>query len=205
MSNISKLGLIVGIGTAILLHAAPSPARITWDLKPAGTGSYDWTLRQHWTFNRTGASGNYGPCNSDCNYHSLGESGDGGGGVVSWGGPGRAAPECLEVTTYPGAFTANPDTVIEVDVSGQGWQMVSDDFGGTWQSHARIWIEPVVTTMVFHLRVRAYSSSHNSEDFNVTITRRDLTKAQCTSDQTTIPWVQVTDSPSLTATLSSFH
>jgi hypothetical protein len=193
-----------GLGAALFLQASVSSAKITWNLKPTGMGDYDWTLRQHWNFNKTGGSGTYGPCtNNNCNYHSLGDFND--GADVSWGGPGKAAPECLEVTTYPGAFTSNPDTVIEVVDEGSNWQRISDDFGGTLQSHARIWIEPVNTTMTFHLRIRAYSSGHNTDDFDVTITRRDISKAACTSNQTTIPWVQITDSPQLTFTMSTFH
>lgn len=202
MLKILRMGVSTMVAAALLLQPTMSFAKITWNLKPVGTGSYDWTLRQHWRFNRTGASGNYGPCNGDCNYHSLGDFGD---ADVSWGGPGKAAPVCLEITTYPGAFTANPDTVIEMVDTSNDWQRISDDFGGTLLSHARIWIEPVTTTMTFHLRIRAYSSSHNSDDFDVTITRRDITKAQCTSDQTTIPWVQFTDSPQFTVTSSTFH
>jgi|GEM_PF-6481760 len=201
--RVIRLATHLGIAAAILLQAATSLAKITWDLKPTGTGNYDWRLRQHWRFPEAGASSDYAPtCSDNCNYHSLGSEND--GKDVTWGGPGRAAPECLEVATYPGAFTSNPDTMIETYDSGV-WRMVNDDFAGTWQSKARIWVEPVNTTMIFGLRVRAYSPSHNLDDFDITITRRDITKSQCTSGQTTIPWVQVTDSPALTVTLSSFH
>lgn len=203
MKKLCRLGLKLGMGAAVLTLAATSLAKITWDLKPSGLGNWDWTLKQHWTFNRLNGTGAYGSCNGNCSYHSLG--GDYSDPDVSWGGPGHAAPECLEVTTYPGAFTSNPDTVIEVLDANQVWQRINDDFGGTLQSHARIWIEPVLTTMTFHLRVRAYNSGHNSDDFYVGITRRDVSKATCTSGQSTIPWLQITDSPQLTYTLSTFH
>jgi len=215
-----KTILFLGVGTFSMLRPDSSDARITWDLQPPGTNAYDWTLRQNWTFNRQGASGSYGNCNGDCNYHSLGadsyvDCGDPDHSNcadpdVSWGGVGRgaaaAAPMCLEVTTLPGQYTSNPDTVIEVQDNSGNWLMISDDVGQTWQSHARIWIEAVTTTMAFHLRIRAYSSYHNLDEFVVAITRRDLNKSQCTSGQTAIPWVQITDSGQAPfVTLSSFH
>ena len=88
-----------------------------------------WTaLRQHWTFNRQGASGAYGPCYGDCNYHSIGA--DTGApqadSNVSWGGSGtEAAPECLEVTTYPGVYTSNPDTTV-IEGAGRFWNVAND-------------------------------------------------------------------------------
>jgi len=195
--------LRLGISAVVLMTAATSLAKVTWDLQPSGTGTYDWTLRQHWFFDEQGATDAYGggcTAMAPCSFHSLAN-------VVSWGGPGMAAPECLELTTYPGNpwDTPNPDTVIEVSDQNNAWQMVNDDYGGTWQSHARVWIEPIRTTMTAKLRVRAYSSAHNSDDFYVGITRRDLTKSQCTSGQSTIPWVQITDSPSFNVTLSTNH
>jgi hypothetical protein len=203
MLGIGKLGLMLGLGAAIFLQATASSAKITWDLKPAGTGSYDWSLLQHWTFNRTGAVGSYGGCNGDCNFHSLGVEGDGGNGDVTWGSAG-AADECFEITTLAGAWTSNPDTVIEVEDPGAGyaWQRISDDFGGTLLSHARVWIQSDAHTLTFRLRVRAYSSAHNSDDFNFKMVRRDISKASCTSNQTTIPWAQIT---STGVTLSAFH
>lgn len=196
MFGLGKLGITLGLSAAIFLQASVSSAKITWDLQPAGTGAWDWSLLQHWTFNRTGAVGSYGNCNGDCNYHSLGTEDDGEGGNVSW----AAADECLELTTMPGAWTANPDTVIEVQSSG-AWQMVSDDFGGTWQSHARIWIH-TNSTLTFRLRVRAYSSARNSDDFYIQTIRRDISQAACTSGQSTIPWAEINDSG---VTMSNFH
>jgi hypothetical protein len=200
MTRLFRLGLKLGLGAAMLTTAATSLAKITWDLKPSGTGAYDWTLRQHWTFDESGGTGVYGSCNGNCSYHSIGTN-------VAWveENGSKSAPECLELTTYPGRGTPNPDTVIEVLDTSNLWQRISDDYGGTLQSHARIWIQPVVTTMTFALRVRSYSSAHNGDEFYVGITRRDISKASCTSGQTTIPWVQITDSPARTITLSTFH
>ena len=118
-----------------------------------------------------------------------------------------AADECLEVTTHPGLHTPNPDTVIEV-YNGGYWQLINDDFGGTLQSHARIWISAPAATMEFALRVRAYGPYQNSDDFYVTITRRDISESQCTSGQSAIPWAQITQvggNPQAIVTLSSFH
>jgi len=215
MKRFLRLGVNLGMSAAVLLTAATSLARVTWNLKPAGMGDYDWTLKQHWEFNRTGASSSLGNCVQNCNYHSYGADEP----DVSWGtsdpnGNNRtAAPECLEIQTYAGIITANPDTVIDVKDQNGTWQLVNDDFGGGGSriSRARIWIDNLVTTMTFHMRIRAYSSVHNSDDFYVTTTRRDFganvatARAACTSGQTTIPWVQVTDSPTSTVTFSSFH
>lgn len=200
MLGIGRLGITLGLSAAILLQATVSSAKITWDLKPSGTGSYDWSLLQHMTFNRTGAVGSYGGCNGDCNFHSLGDYGDGEGGNISWA---RAADECFELTTKAGDWTANPDTVIEVSKSGSDWQMVSDDFGGTLASHARIWIESDGSVLTYQLRVRAYSSYSNAGDFYLQTVRRDISKKACTSDQTALPWAQISWSSDIT--LSSFH
>jgi hypothetical protein len=208
MSSIFKRSTMgLGIGGAVLLTVATSLARITWDLQPAGTGAYDWTLTQHWTFNVTGGGdSNLPSCsNHDCSYHPIGDNTYGGNTV--WGP--NAAPECLELTTWPGTLTTNPDTVIEVlDPATNSWKYISDDYGNTFQSHARVWFEAAGTASSF-LRVRAYSSYRNSDDFQITITRRDLTKAQCTNGQTAIPWVQIsqptTTPPTVVVTMSTFH
>jgi hypothetical protein len=194
-----------GIGATVLLTAAVLFADIRWDLQPAGTGAFDWTLTQHWRFNFTGGgNSNLPSCNNDCSYHPIGDNTY--GGNTFWGGS-HAAPECLELTTWPGTVTTNPDTVIEVlDPATNSWKYISDDYGGTHQSHARVWFEGAGTASSF-LRVRAYSSYDNSDDFKFTITRRDLTKAQCTSGQTAIPWVQISQPtpPTVVVTVSNFH
>jgi hypothetical protein len=199
MVSLFKRALGLGISAALLTAAGPSSAKITWNLQPSGTGAYDWTLRQHWTFNLPNGTNAYSCSSGNCSYHEIAP-------IVSWGGPGMAAPECLELVTYPGNSwgTPNPDTVIEVSDTSGNWQRISDDYGGTLQSHARIWIAPVTTTMTAFIRVSAYSSSHNSDDFYVGITRRALNQSDCTSGQSTIPWVQITDSPHLTVTVHAF-
>jgi hypothetical protein len=174
---------------AALLTAASASAKITWNLQPSGAGAYDWTLQQHWYFDTLG------PTQTDPSYHLLGE--DVGlpgneGGDVAW--PGFAG-ECLEITTLPGLYTSNPDTRIWVYSNNTAtWLSVNDDFGGTVQSHARIWIgaQPAgAGTLVFNIKVAAYGYWDNSQDFVNTITRRDITEAACTTNQTTIPWAQV--------------
>jgi hypothetical protein len=197
MSRVLRSIVGLGVSAIVVLTSGTLNARITWNLRPPGTNTYDWTLRQHWSYNRYGASAGYGGCSGDCYYHSLGSDEP----DVSWGG---AQPFCLEVTTYAGQYTPNPDTVIEVEISGNPWQLISDDFGGTLQSHARIWIQPVMTTMVVRLRVRPYGPWGNNDEFFVTITRRDLTKSQCTSGQS-LPWAQITDSPQYAVTLGNVN
>jgi hypothetical protein len=204
MSSVFRRSAIgLGIGAAVLLTAAVSLAEIRWDLQPPGTNAYDWTLTQHWRYMEGGAgNSNYGCSASDCSYHPIGESN------TFWGGaPNSGAPECLEVTTLPTTTTLNPDTVIEVyDSNANQWKYINDDFGGTYQSHARIWFEGSGTRSSL-VRVRAYSSSHNSDDFKITITRRDLTKAACTSGQSSIPWAQISEPtpPTFVLTMSTFH
>ncbi|HEV3057179.1 MAG TPA: hypothetical protein VGY48_02975 [Vicinamibacterales bacterium] len=222
MSRTFKLSTGLGVGAAVFLTTAISTANIQWD-QPSGTNPYDWTITQHWVYNRTVAQYNttYAPwaCTYGCMYHAIGD----GNGNTSWGGPGLAAPECLEIATHPTQTTTNPDTVIEVMGGDAQWQMVNDDFGGTLQSRARIWINASQATMEFGLRIRGYSTNQQFDDFLVTITRRDTsygnsqcapghcTTAQlesaCTSGQT-IPWAditQVSGAPSAVITLSNFH
>lgn len=209
----SIMGL--GIGAAVLLTAAVLFAEIRWDLQPAGTDAYSWTLTQHWRFNYTGLGTqamDHANCNnnpSTCTYHPIG--GDGGYSNTFWGtsGTSGAAAECLEVTTWPGTVTTNPDTVIEVlDPASNTWKYISDDYNDTYQSHARIWIEGTGTGSS-QLRIRPYSTADNADDFKVTITRRaDLNNnISCTSGQTDIPWVQISQltPPTVVVTVSSFH
>jgi hypothetical protein len=202
-----KASACLGIGAAVLLTATASSARITWDLQPGGTQPYDWTFTQHWLFNESSSvpdayTNGYCSSTNPCAFHGLGAgtAPDVDNLNTEWAGNptyGTAAPECLEVTTHPGLNTSNPDTVIEALDSSGTWQMVNDDMAsGVWQSHARIWLNSGGDTMEFGLRIRAYGYWENWEDFNVTITRRDVGTgnagmAACTTNQS-LPWVQFT-------------
>ena len=108
--------------------------------------------------------------------------------------------------------TANPDTRIWVRDDAYNWYSLNDDSGGTLQSKARIWLAfPVGVDGSFFAKVAPYRSFPEPgygdyEDFELIVTRRDLTESQCTTGQTTIPWAkfQGTSGPSTyTLTLSS--
>jgi hypothetical protein len=86
------------------------------------------------------------------------------------------------------------------------WYSLNDDFGGTLQSKARIWLAfPVGIDGSFFAKVAPFDPTEDLEDFELIVTRRDLTESQCTTGQTTIPWAKFkgTSGPSTyTLTLS---
>lgn len=164
---------VIGLGAAlcVALLASPSQAAITWDLKPPGTGDWDWRLM----------------------------------GVYQWYGEGTpasvdfqgilwkvAAAHCIEVSTQPGRFAPNPDTRIWVRTFEGEWVSLNDDWGGTWQSRARFWVayDGDDTDGQYFSQIRPYAEANRYEDFHLIVTRLDLTEAQCTTNQTSIPWAK---------------
>jgi hypothetical protein len=163
------MGVAAALGLTLL--TAPSEAAVTWNLKPSGTGNWDWTVR-----------GIY-------EWHDENDS-----FFVPWTlfygfMWSHAADHCIEVATGPGRFVANPDTRIWVKSWTAGtWQSVNDDFGGTLQSKARLWI---ALDGEYFVNIAPYNSSYETQDFELIATRRDLSEADCTTNQTTIPWVKI--------------
>jgi len=156
------------------LLEAPAQAAVTWDLKPSGAGDYDWTLGSyHW----------YQELNNNLGRNTFSLRG------ILWG---NSAAECLEYSTAPGRYYSNPDTRIWVwDGAANVYRSINDDFGGTLQSKARVWIALDASGGEYDVQVAPWSTDGNSDDFKLTVTRRDLTEAQCTTGQTTIPWAKV--------------
>jgi hypothetical protein len=157
-----------------LVCSLPAEAAITWNLQPPGTGGWDWTLSgENWTF--TNSDGPNTP-----SYKLW--------GGIAWA---PAAGECIEIATLQGSGTLNPDTRLWIYDHGT-YRSVNDDFGSTLQSKMRLWIGYTTGgSLEYYVKVAAYSSAHNSEDYGITTTRRDLSRAACTTGQTTIPWAAV--------------
>jgi hypothetical protein len=170
----------MGLGAAlsVALLAAPSEAAISWNLKPSGTGNWDWNVRGV--------------------YQWYDYQGEGLPFTLYYGFMWvNSADHCIEISTGPGRYFANPDTRIWV-TSGSGgtWQSVNDDFAGTLQSKARVWISyPTVNGTPdegeYFIKIAPYNSSYSSNDYELISTRRDLSEAACTTNQTTIPWVKI--------------
>jgi hypothetical protein len=181
----STMGPPLAVVVAASLATVPARAAITWDLQPAGTGEWDWNLGGfNLSFPLTD------PVTGLNFYEWAG---------ISWN---PAAAHCLEITTTPGYNTPNPDTRIWIYDHGT-YRSINDDFGGTYQSKARLWIGRTGSSLEWYIHIQAYSAYHNSEDFHFSITRRDLTQAACTTGQTTIPWASIVGANSeYTVTLS---
>jgi hypothetical protein len=116
---------------------------------------------------------------------------------------GQQGTLCLEFVTTPGFTTTNPDTRLFVNDHGTQ-RSINDDFGGTLQSKGRLFINRTSSSSLDWVGyVGAYSSGHNSEDFNIQVTRLDISEAACTTGQNTIPWAKIVGSDaSNTVTLS---
>jgi len=185
MKKSLRLGFCAAI--ASLAIASPSWAIIELDTgAPMGTNG--WILNSH--------------------VH-LTEDGDGltnslGGTMINFQGiTGQQGTLCIELVTSPGFSTSNPDTRIFVnDHSTQ--RSINDDFGGTLQSKARLFINRTSSSSLDWVGyIGAFSSSHNSEDFRLTVSRLDISESACTTGQSTIPWAKIVgNSSSFTVTLS---
>jgi hypothetical protein len=171
---------------AALLSASPGNAALTWNLAPSGTGAWDWTFTPQGFFYYSSpveATGGTGQTVQTLQWTSF-----------PWS---PAAPECIELSTAPGLETPNPDTRIWIAGTAtnptghtciDGNCSINDDFGGTLQSKARIWLPGSAVGQTVEIFIEPYSPSGDTDSFNLIVTRRDLTQVQCTTGQTTIPW-----------------
>jgi|SRR5882724_4673570 len=184
-----RVNVALSAFAALLLVASSGHAAITWNLQPPGTGAWDWTLSgENWTYNITD------PVTGIASALWSG---------IAWG---PAAGHCIELATLPGSGTQNPDTRIWIQQGASGvWKSINDDFGGTLQSKARLWVSMTskVGSLEYYLKIAAYAAPENTQDFALTETRRDLSQAACTTGQTTIPWASIVGNGSVfTLTLS---
>lgn len=182
MKKHMRLGICASLASLAL--SSPAWAVIEWDLGAGVGGNFDWMyqsspLHLNEDFSTSNSLGGH--------LFQL-------QGIMS-----TPSPHCIELET-----TGNSDTRIFVnDHSTQ--RSVNDDFGGTLQSKARIWLsQSPGGTLDWVGYVGAYSSSHNSEVFQLKFTRRDISEAACTTGQSTIPWAKIVgNTASYTVTLSS--
>jgi hypothetical protein len=183
---IRRMAIGSGVLLSMALLTAPSDAAVSWNLKPSGTGNWDWNLKgvyqiyDYWDPNTSLPFTLY--------YGFMWHD---------------AADHCIEISTGPGRFVANPDTRIWVgDGSGSVWS-VNDDFGGTLLSKARLWIQYTGATNEgpYNVWIKPYNSNYSFDDYELITTRRDLSEAACTTNQTTIPWVKIIGNGNLPSTL----
>ncbi|HKP95808.1 MAG TPA: hypothetical protein VJ385_08635 [Fibrobacteria bacterium] len=106
-------------------------------------------------------------------------------------GPGRG--NCFELATLRGPSNNDADTEIHVLKDDGKWARLSDDTPGSHLSKARILLsDNIFTTQTpppgtgqspTKIRISAYDTGHNSEDFAVGLTYvGNLSEAQCTGD-----------------------
>lgn len=170
---LAGMGILIGV----VLLAPPSQAAISWNLKPSGTGDWDWNLRGLPRF-----------------YDAVDDTGHGFtmlNGILWNRQGGNTAPYCMEVSTGPGRYFSNPDTRIWVLDQGGTAFSVNDDYAGTLQSRARLWISFPVGGGFYNARVASWSTAGSGDDFELILTRRDLSESACTTAQTSIPWAKI--------------
>jgi hypothetical protein len=172
---LKKIGIKVAAVLSITTLAMNALALQEWYLKPPGTGNWDWTYI------------------TEVNYaqKSDGTNASGGKYLQFQGQLMSTNGHCLELETTPGA-TANPDTRIWVS-DGSNILSVNDDYNGTLQSKARFWIVNTNVVLDYVIQVAAFSSAHNSADFRLKVTRRDITEAACTTNSG-LPWAKMSGS-----------
>jgi hypothetical protein len=68
------------------------------------------------------------------------------------------------------------------------FQSLNDDYNGTRFSRGRVYVKG--PTAIF-LYIAAYNSSHNKDDFDLRVSRLNLSESACTHGQSTVPWVKV--------------
>lgn len=163
-------GMVLGVslGLCVLASASPSRASLTWDLKPTGTGDWDWKLG--------GINGQY---DSGVSFDMKG---------LLWS---YAAGHCFEIATGPGAFSPNPDTRIWMKKEDGTWISINDDYNGTLQSKARFWVSYEHMQQwegYFFTEIRPYSSSGAYDDFSLSVTRLDVSENTCTTGNNGLPW-----------------
>jgi hypothetical protein len=166
LTALSSAGIILITGNAFA-------ALQQWNLKPPGTGSFDWT---HYTEHDFALS----------SYSTV-------GGIKYFQLQGQNAStngHCIELETTSAGSEA--DTRIWL-FDGTNYRSVNDDFGGTHLSKARFWMLGSAASLDYIIHVRAYSSgaAYDSIKFNLVMTRRDISEAACTTGQTTIPWAKM--------------
>lgn len=182
--------ILVGMGVlfGFTLLASPSQAAISWNLKPSGTGDWDWNLRGVYQWYDSAEDGQV-----FTNFM----------GIMWVRQQGTVTPHCIEVSTGPGRFVSNPDTRIWVKSYDTGaWFSVNDDFGGTLQSKARLWIS-FPTGGQYFAKVAPWSNANGQyDDYELVLTRRDLSESACTTGQTSIPWAKFKQTSGFAYTLT---
>jgi len=163
-----KLAAVLSVGAM----ATNAFALQEWYLKPSGTGNWDWSYITENDFAMT-SDGTDGNGNKYLQFQGISTSPNG---------------HCLELETTP-RNTANPDTRIWV-YDGSNYVSVNDDYNGTLQSKARFWIS-TTGALDYVIHVRAYNSNHNSMDFRLKVTRRDISESACTTSSG-LPWAKMT-------------
>jgi hypothetical protein len=172
---LKKLGIKVAAVLSISTLAMNALALQEWYLKPPGTGNWDWAYFTEINFAQT----------------SDGTNAAGGKYLQLQGQLNSTNAHCLELETIPIGGT-NPDTRIWVS-DGSNVLSVNDDYNGTVQSKARFWMVNTSAVLDYVIQVAAYSSVHNSANFRLKVTRRDISEAACTT-ASGLPWAKMSGS-----------
>jgi len=161
-----KLAAMLSVGAM----ATNAFALQEWYLKPPGGGNWDWTY------------------NTDNNFALTSDGTTGGAKYLQFQGIVTSPNgHCIELETTP-LTTSNPDTRIWVS-DGSSLLSVNDDYNGTLQSKARFWVS-TTGALDYVIHVAAFNSGYNSMDFRLSVTRRDITEAACTTNSG-LPWAKM--------------
>src|SRR5262249_9348283 len=109
---------------------------------------------------------------------------------------GFSSSWCFEISTTHPDFVPNEvaDTRLWVDMEDGTFRGLNDDFGGSLFSRGRVFLKgggagvPARVTVL----VSVFNDGWNDSQFAVFVERKNLTQAQCSTDQATIPYVVAT-------------
>lgn len=100
---------------------------------------------------------------------------------------------CLELETFRGKISSNPDTEFWHPYT-QFWP-VSENDGHGKQSKIRLWLDGSpsgLNSLAGYWQLTIYKGElDNSEDFALGMTRLNITRSACTTAQSHTPWLRI--------------
>jgi hypothetical protein len=98
---------------------------------------------------------------------------------------------CFEVETspHPSADRLADTRIWVYHPPSRTYVSLNDDFNNTRFSRGRVYIKGLQALVQTY--VAAFSSAENTKHFMLTVQKLNLTEAQCTTGQATVPWVKM--------------
>ena len=151
----------------VLCSSSLVAAEIDFSIAPkAGMNDYDWTLTVPYNWENDAQT-------NQISIQGLVESVHG---------------FCLEIETFPGETSENPDTVIFHPYT-DSWP-VSDNDGSGDQSKIRLWLDGVPDDVTGYWQLDIENGG-GLVDFRLGMTRLNLNRSRCTTGQSHTPWLRI--------------